>query len=53
LLDEFAIQKMSTPEAHDLNFLENLCGELTHCMIEIRAGKNSGKLDVHTIPMDR
>ena len=38
---------MSTPEAHDLNFLERLCEEMTQCMIEIRAEKRSGKLDIH------
>jgi len=38
---------MSTPEAHDLNFLERLCEEMTQCMAEIRAEKRSGKPDLH------
>jgi hypothetical protein len=38
---------MSTPETQDINFLENLCEEVTHCMAEIRSEKRSGKLDLH------
>jgi hypothetical protein len=38
---------MSTAEAQDITFLENLCEEVTHCMAEIRAEKRSGKLDLH------
>jgi hypothetical protein len=38
---------MSTPEQSDLNFLEQLCEEVTYCMAEIRAEKRTGKLDLH------
>jgi hypothetical protein len=38
---------MSTPEAHDINFLEQLCEEVAACMADIRAEKRSGKLDLH------
>ena len=46
LLHEVTIQDMSTPEAHDLDFLERLCEEMTQCMQEIRAEKAAGKLDI-------
>jgi hypothetical protein len=30
-----------------LNFLEQLCEEVTYCMEEIRAEKRTGRLDLH------